>query len=70
MEWRSGKTSVIDQVKENHLYHVYERGTLESKKNKVPQSSSRLFVDSSEKIKHLHVENIYDDFARQPLLPF
>ena len=70
IKWRSGQTSVIDQVKENHLYHVYERGGLESKKNKVPQSSSTLFVDSSEKIKHLHVENIYDDFARQPLLPF
>ena len=68
--WRSGQTNVIDQVKENHLYHVYERGGLESKKIKVPQSSFSLFVDSSENIKHLHVENTYDDFARQPLLPF
>ena len=70
VQWRSGKTSVIDQVKQNHLYHVYERGDLESGNIKVPQPRSPLFVDSSKRIEHLHVENTYDDFEKQPLLPF
>ncbi|MDB4341682.1 VCBS repeat-containing protein [bacterium] len=70
VEWRSGKTSVIDQVKGNHLYHVHERGASESKKNKAPLPSSSMFVDLSESIYHVHVENVFDDFAKQPLLPF
>ncbi|MBT5380081.1 MAG: VCBS repeat-containing protein, partial [Opitutae bacterium] len=70
VEWRSGKTSVIDQVEENHLYHVHERGASESKKNNAPLPSSSMFVDLSESINHVHVENVFDDFAKQPLLPF
>jgi len=70
VEWRSGKTSVINQVMGNHLYHVYERRAKKSKKIKAPLHSSPMFVDMSESVNHSHVENMFDDFSRQPLLPF
>ena len=70
VEWRSGKTSVIDQVKQNHLYHVYEKGSSEGKKDKKLLPTSPLFEELSEIIYHAHVENVFDDFAKQPLLPF
>jgi hypothetical protein len=68
--WRSGKTSVVDQVKQNYLYHVYEKGSSEDKKDKKLLPSSPMFEDLSESIYHIHVENMFDDFAKQPLLPF
>ena len=70
VEWRSGKTSVIDQVKQNCLYHVYEKGSSEDKKDKKLLPTSPLFEKLSEIIYHVHVENVFDDFANQPLLPF
>ena len=68
--WRSGHKSVIDQVKQNYLYHVYEKGSSEDKKDKTLLPTSPMFEDLSESIKYLHLENLFDDFARQPLLPF
>ena len=68
--WRSGKTSVVDKVKQNYLYHVYEKGSAEVKKDKKLLPSSPMFEDLSESIYHVHVENVFDDFAKQPLLPF
>ena len=68
--WRSGKTSVIDQVKQNYLYHVYEKSSYEDRKDKKLLSPSPMFEDLSESIYHVHVENVFDDFAKQPLLPF
>ena len=67
VEWRSGKTSVIDQVKQNCLYHVYEKGSSEDKKDKKLLPTSPLFEELSESIYHVHVENVFDDFANQPL---
>ena len=70
VKWRSGKTSVIDQVEENQLYHVYEKGAYESKQIKKALPSSPMFVDLSESVDHEHVENAFNDLSRQPLLPF
>ncbi len=71
VRWRSGKTSIVNQVKENHLYHIYESGPSETRKiNKKTIISSPLFKDISERINYTHIENAYDDFQEQPLLPF
>ncbi|MGY8771560.1 MAG: ASPIC/UnbV domain-containing protein, partial [Pirellulales bacterium] len=45
--WRSGHKSVIDQVKQNYLYHVYEKGSSEDKKDKKLLPSSPMFGDLS-----------------------
>ena len=69
--WRSGRTTIINDVKENHLYHVHESRS--SEKTKTKKNSivfSPLFKDISERIDYNHVENAYDDFQGQPLLPF
>jgi len=71
VRWRSGKTSIIKQVKENHLYHIYESGSSDTLNNKKKlTASSPLFRDISERINYNHVENAFDDFQKQPLLPF
>jgi len=70
VEWRSSRTSVIEQVKQNQLYHVYEKESAERAEDKTPLPISPLFADASEQLQHVHVENPHDDFAAQPLLPF
>ena len=67
--WRSGRKTIINDVKENHLYHVHESRS--SEKTKTKKNSivfSPLFKDISERIGYNHVENAYDDFQGQPLL--
>ncbi|MCP4952242.1 MAG: hypothetical protein GY922_10420, partial [Proteobacteria bacterium] len=70
VKWRSGKSSVIAQVEKNQLYHVYEMGASEFKQTKKTLPSFPVFVDLSESVDHEHAENAFNDFSRQPLLPF
>jgi hypothetical protein len=65
--WRSGRRSLVNGAKPNHVYEIYEAvsaGRVESPP-KVPEP---LFEDVSARIKHVHVDESFDDFARQPLL--
>ena len=66
--WRSGEVSVIEGVKGNRLYEVYE-----SSSQAVPEpvlvEKTPMFEDVSHLISHSHHEAPYDDFARQSLLP-
>ena len=52
----------------NYLYEVDEAGAVAAEVTPVAQAKP-LFEDVSGKVKHTHVENIFDDFTRQPLLP-
>src|SRR5213076_553533 len=70
--WRSGKRSVVRNVEPNHVYEIAEAAaTDESPKLKAQSSNpaSPLFEDVSSRLKHIHVDAPFDDFARQPLLP-
>ena len=66
--WRSGEVSVIEGVKGNRLYEVYE-----SSSQAVPPAvlveRTPMFEDVSHLLNHSHHEEPYDDFARQSLLP-
>jgi hypothetical protein len=67
--WRSGKRSVVSGVKVNRIYEIAETGAIENPKPEV-RSPNTLFVDATRSINHKHVEDPFDDFANQPLLPY
>jgi hypothetical protein len=66
--WRSGKRSVVKDALPNHEYEVEEKGAVEVEKVKETKKPA-LFTDVSTMLGHKHEETLYDDFARQPLLP-
>lgn len=65
--WRSGRVTVAENVGPNSLCEVYESAALERVRPVAP-SVEPLFVDASALLNHLHVEEPFDDFARQPTL--
>ena len=69
--WRSGRISRINGVAANRIYEVDEAGAepVQSPRPKA-QSPEPLFKDVSALLNHTHHEENFDDYARQPLLPF
>jgi len=69
--WRSGRVSRVSGVAANRIYEIDESVAelVQSPKSKI-QSPTPLFKDVSEFINHTHFEENFDDYARQPLLPF
>src|SRR5204862_2575907 len=70
---QSGKRSVIEDARPNHVYEIDEppggapAGALP---RAAPSATrARLFEDVSTLLAHTHVDEPFDDFARQPLLP-
>lgn len=66
--WRSGRRSVIEDVRSNCLYEVDEAAA-DTEPPAPPSPPRPLFEDASGRLAHVHTENEFDDFARQPLLP-
>ena len=68
--WRSGRISTLHDVKPDRLYEIDEASALPT----VPASSAAAiqpwFKDVSELIGHFHHEENFDDYVRQPLLPY
>jgi enediyne biosynthesis protein E4 len=66
--WRSGKRSIVEQVRANQLYEIDEAFaepyTPEPAADPVP-----FFVEMQD-FQHTHHEEFFDDLERQPLLPF
>jgi hypothetical protein len=71
VRWRDGRTSTITGVQPNRVYEIDEKT---SSLIAAPQPSTLnlqpFFKDVSEAISHTHAEPGYNDFERQPLLPF
>jgi enediyne biosynthesis protein E4 len=68
--WRNGARSVVTNVRANHLYEVAESSSVHgSKPGGESRGTTPLFKDASHLLKHLHVDDGFDDFGRQPLLP-
>jgi hypothetical protein len=67
--WRSGRTSVLQNAVPGRLYELVEPV---SEPVTPPRGAADrpepLFEDVTEVLAHAHVEEAYDDFARQPLL--
>ena len=69
--WRNGKVSLINGVMPNRLYEIDETAAIPAApKQPKAEPSTPLFQDMSEVLAHTHHEEPYDDFVRQPLLPF
>ncbi len=69
VSWRSGKRSVVSGVKGNRLYEIEEAGAPEKGAEKKQEEIKAVFSDVSQRLGHRHMEELYEDFARQPLLP-
>ena len=86
VEWPSGKRQAFSNLKSDRLYTITEQEDdaeevaadilSETETSSVPsrldtsESASTLFNRSGKLVDVSHVENAYDDYARQPLLPY
>ena len=68
--WRNGKQSVIREVKPNRIYEIDEAGAVPGESQPVVAVEPTFFKDVSPMIAHRHHQEFYDDYARQPLLPW
>jgi hypothetical protein len=69
VKWRNGRESVISEIKPNRLYEISEpNGAPVAVAAKAPIKP--LFEDVSERLNHIHHETAFDDYQRQPTLPF
>jgi hypothetical protein len=66
--WRSGKKTIIEDVRANAVYTVAEADATVPKDAKAP-AKAQWFEDVTAQLAHSHHEEAYDDFARQGLLP-
>jgi hypothetical protein len=70
IDWRDGKQSIIDNLKANYIYEIDEaRSSTANPPAQKEAAVKPLFEDASDLVKHIHHEEPYDDFARQPMLP-
>jgi enediyne biosynthesis protein E4 len=72
VNWRSGRQSVIENASANCIYQVDEAGAAApadpALQTQAAGAGAVLFEDVSARLNHLHREQPFDDFARQPLL--
>lgn len=83
VSWRSGKKSVLHEVTPNRVYEIDEAAAGAGERREggqpaaapgparlAPQDSgaSPLFEDVSGRLAHAHVDEPFNDYARQPLL--
>jgi len=69
INWRSGKRSVIKEVKANRLYEIDEETAITPEASSIVAQHSPLFEDVSHLLEHTHHDNEFNDFERQPGLP-
>ena len=67
--WRNGTRSVVSNAEPNRIYEIAESGGKPSPERKAPETKP-LFEDVSHLIQHRHAEEAFNDFERQPLLPW
>jgi len=66
--WRNGTRSVVSNAQANCLYEIDEAAAGPKPPDKSPDPAP-FFRDVSAQLNHTHHEELFDDFARQPLLP-
>lgn len=69
VRWAGGKTSVVSNAVANSIYEISEDSAISSP---TPTSAkvTPLFADATDRLSHNHFDVAFDDFARQPLLPY
>ena len=66
--WRSGKKSIIRNVRPNRIYEIGEATASDASAPAARETLKPVFEDVSHLIKHRHQEDAFNDFERQPLL--
>ncbi len=70
--WRSGRRSVVDPVQPNCLYELDEgpgpARQISNLKSQISNRPAASFTDVSSLLAHSHHEELFNDYARQPLL--
>ncbi len=67
--WRSGRRTLLADVPANHLYEIAEPASPPIPTVPAPAPPALFFEDRSRILGHQHVDQPFDDFVRQPLLP-
>jgi hypothetical protein len=67
--WRGGRRSRVADAKPDHIYEIVEPADGPVTPPAPPPAKAPLFADRSAWLGHRHVEEPFDDFQRQPLLP-
>lgn len=68
VRWRSGKKSMVEDVRANREYEINEAGAIGMWAESRP-APKPIFEEASGLLKHAHHEEVFDDFGRQALLP-
>jgi hypothetical protein len=68
--WRNGKQSAVQDVKPNRIYEIDEAEAVPPKPQPPVEEIKPFFQDVSELISHKHHEVFFNDYERQPLLPW
>jgi hypothetical protein len=72
VRWRNGRESRVMHARPNRLYEIDEATSAAAVQQggATPDSVSPLFEDATRLLGgHSHVDSLFDDYARQPLLP-
>ena len=67
--WRGGKRSLVPDARPNCLYEIDEAAAEIFPARQPPAAPPPVFDDVSEQLGHVHHEEAFDDFQRQPNLP-
>lgn len=70
VRWPSGKVDLVQQVPANSWVEVLETPAAAPARSVASPTPGLRFRDVSALLGHTHVEEAFDDFARQPLLPY
>jgi hypothetical protein len=70
VSWRNGKQSVVHDVKPNRIYEIDEAGAAAAGTKGSVEEIKPFFKDVSELIAHEHHQEFFNDYERQPLLPY
>ena len=67
VRWRGGKRSLLEGVQANRVYEIDEAGATPAPPLAKAEPKP-WFEDASDRLRHVHHQEPFDDFARQPLL--
>jgi hypothetical protein len=68
--WRGGRVSTISNARANRLYEIDESVAVAPSALVIADSAAGLFEDATARLGgHRHIDSVFDDYRRQPLLP-
>ncbi len=70
VRWPSGETTRVDGVVPNRLYEVREPEAAPGIPTSAPATAAGALIFEQVPLGHAHAESSFDEFLRQPLLPY